>query len=181
MEHGRIRNLLLTGRPGCGKTTLIQRILSVVKRPRTGFFTREIRLGKRRVGFSILTLDGKEGLLAHEALTGCPRVGRYGVNLQDLERFVIPSLNTTDEETLIVMDEIGRMECLSLPFRKAVTAALDRKNPVLATVALRGDPFIQGIHKRDDVRVIHVDKANRDRVLEELMEEKWLIRASDSG
>lgn len=181
MEQGRVRNLLLTGRPGCGKTTMIQRILQVVERPLTGFYTREIRHEGRRVGFSILTLDGKEGILAHETLRGGPRVGRYRVNLRDLEGLVVPSLTPLDEQTLIVLDEIGRMECLSSLFRKVVIDVLERRNPVLGTVALRGGRFIQQIHKRNDVRVIHVNEANRDRLVEELMKERWLIRGPDSG
>ena len=57
-------NILITGPPRCGKSTLIEKVVSRIERPVTGFFTREIKGKGRRVGFSINTLDGKEGILA---------------------------------------------------------------------------------------------------------------------
>jgi len=59
------KNILFTGSPGCGKSTLIEKIVDGTKRSATGFFTREIREHVGRVGFSINTLDGREGVLAH--------------------------------------------------------------------------------------------------------------------
>jgi nucleoside-triphosphatase THEP1 len=50
------KNILITGLPGCGKSTLIERIVRKLERPAIGFFTREIREKGRRVGFSINTL-----------------------------------------------------------------------------------------------------------------------------
>ena len=61
------KNLLFTGVPGCGKSTLIERIIEELGRPACGFFTREMREGGRRVGFSITTLDGRSGILARES------------------------------------------------------------------------------------------------------------------
>jgi nucleoside-triphosphatase THEP1 len=52
--------VLLTGRPGCGKTTLIKRIVKQVARPAGGFYTEEIRERGRRVGFRMITLDAQE-------------------------------------------------------------------------------------------------------------------------
>jgi len=60
------KNILLTGPPRCGKSTLIQKLITKIEKPMTGFFTREMREGGRRVGFLIITLDGKQGILAHE-------------------------------------------------------------------------------------------------------------------
>jgi nucleoside-triphosphatase THEP1 len=39
------RNILLTGPPRCGKSTLIERGVGRIQKPMTGFFTREIRKG----------------------------------------------------------------------------------------------------------------------------------------
>ena len=63
-------NILLTGKPGVGKTTLIQKLVKALKRPARGFFTVEMREGGRRVGFKLVTLDGREGVLAHENIKG---------------------------------------------------------------------------------------------------------------
>jgi nucleoside-triphosphatase len=47
------RNILITGPPGCGKSTLIEKIVNRIERPVTGFFTREIKKEGRRVGYSV--------------------------------------------------------------------------------------------------------------------------------
>jgi nucleoside-triphosphatase len=164
------KNLFLTGPPGIGKTTVIQKTverLSVVVR---GFYTRELREGSRRVGFSIITLDGKEGILAHVGATGKHRVGRYTVNVQDIERLAAPAMTPTSPHELIVIDEVGKMECFSEAFRKAVLAALDSSNRVLGTIAAKGSAFIESIKQRNDVSVLTVTQNNRDSLPEELAE-----------
>jgi len=57
-------NIPITGPRRCGKSILIEKVVSRIERPVTGFFAREIKGKGRRVGFSINTLDGKEGILA---------------------------------------------------------------------------------------------------------------------
>lgn len=162
------KNLFLTGMPGIGKTTVIQRTverLSVVAR---GFYTRELREGSRRVGFSIITLDGKEGILSHVGATGKHRVGRYTVNVQDIERLAVPAMTPRSPDELVVIDEVGKMECFSEAFRKAVVSALDSPNKVLGTIAAKGSGFIESIKQRKDVSVLTVTPSNRDSLPEEL-------------
>ena len=119
------KNLLFTGAPGCGKSTLIERIIKGLDRPACGFFTREIRERKRRVGFSITTLDGRSGILAREGLGGPHRVSRYGVCIEDIEQIAVPSMATEREGEIVVVDEIGKMECMSELFRNTLIAILD--------------------------------------------------------
>jgi nucleoside-triphosphatase THEP1 len=80
------RNILFTGLPGCGKSTIIEKIVQRINRPCTGFFTKEIRDRGRRVGFSITTLDGQQGTLAHIDIRSRIRVGKYGVNIRDIDK-----------------------------------------------------------------------------------------------
>jgi nucleoside-triphosphatase len=77
--------ILLTGRPGCGKTTLIKRIASKLGRAAGGFYTEEIRRGRTRVGFKLVTLDGDEAVLAHVDFKTSERVSKYGLDLSALE------------------------------------------------------------------------------------------------
>ena len=59
-------NILLTGRPGIGKTTAVKRIIENIGINRlNGFWSSEIREKGKRIGFSINTLDGRIGILAH--------------------------------------------------------------------------------------------------------------------
>jgi nucleoside-triphosphatase len=157
------RHILITGPPRCGKSTLIERVVRQLDRPATGFFTREVRAGERRVGFAIETLDGKRGILAHQDLKSRYQVGRYGVNLADIDGIAVPSLVPSGPEALVVVDEIGKMECFSRLFRDTLIRVLNSGHRVLGSIALKGDRFIQGIRARNDVFLIGLSEASREQ------------------
>ena len=157
-----MKNVLFTGPPGCGKSTLIEKIIKRSRSPKTGFFTREIREKGQRVGFSIRTLDGKHGVLAHKEINSPFTVGQYGVNVDDIDRIAVPSIITVKEDQMIVIDEIGKMECFSVLFKETLVRVLESKNPILGSIALKGDPFIAEIKKRKDVHLIRITEKNRE-------------------
>ena len=159
------KNVLFTGPPRCGKTTLIERIVFEIKVPNTGFFTREIREKGRRVGFSINTLDGKQGVLAHQNIRSKYKVGKYGVNLEDIDHIAVPSMIPQREEMNVIIDEIGKMECYSPFFRETIIQILDSKHSVIGSIPLKGNLFIEHIKKRKDVQLIQVSEKNRDRLV----------------
>ena len=164
-----LTNVLLTGRPGVGKTTLVRQILQELDDvPATGFYTVEIRSEGRRLGFRVVTLDGQEAILAHVGIRSRYRVGRYGVDVTAFERLALPGLTAVPRAHLVVVDEIGKMECFSPAFQEAVVRALDADTPVLATIALRGGCFIEGLKSREDVEVIEITLANRSYLAREL-------------
>ncbi|HID05680.1 MAG TPA: AAA family ATPase, partial [Armatimonadetes bacterium] len=106
-----ITNILLTGLPRVGKTTVIQRVVESTDLPFGGFYTQEVREGGLRVGFKIITLDGEEGILAHIRTRSRYRVGRYGVNIEDMQNVAMPAVERAlSEGKVIVIDEIARME-----------------------------------------------------------------------
>ena len=156
--------LLLTGPPGIGKTTVIQKVLSDIEISAGGFYTHEIRRGGRRVGFSMKTLEGEEGTLAHIDNRGGYRVGRYGVDINSFEAVVLPALERAlQEQELIVIDEIGKMELFSQAFQEMVMRVLDQDERHLLGVIHQGrDPFAVSVKRRGDVEVISVSHTNRD-------------------
>jgi len=163
------KNILLTGLPGCGKTTVIRKVVSALEIPASGFYTAEERSGRGgRIGFSIHTLDGRSGILARIGMDSPWRVGRYGVDLQSVDHLAVESIKIRDGNHLIVMDEIGKMECFSSLFCRTVETALDSPNPVLGTVAVRGSDFIRKVRGRPDIDLVEVTLENRDRLPREL-------------
>jgi len=162
-------NLLVTGRSGSGKTTVIERVAEALPRGAAmGFFTRELRSRGVRRGFAIHTLDGETAVLAETRGSG-PRVGRYRVRREALDEVAVPSLAFRARNRLVVVDEIGKMEVLSPKFCAAVRTALDGRVSVLATIARSGGGFIAEVRSRDDVTIVEVAPANRDALPGDLL------------
>jgi nucleoside-triphosphatase len=178
MEEEVRKNVLLTGVPGCGKTTAVRRVVEMLAGLRlAGFYTQEVREHGRRVGFEIVGLGSSRCLLAHVDWGSRLRVGRYGVEPGRLEPVIEAELNkSAGEPHVCIIDEIGKMECLSPAFVEAVRRVLDGPIPVLATVALRGGGFISEVKARPDVRLIEVGPTNRDDLPGQLTDD---LRARD--
>ena len=154
--------LLLTGSPGIGKTTVIRRVAEQIKDRRLGgFYTEEIREAVERRGFRLLGFDGTETVIAH---VGFPRrysVGKYGVDVGAIDAAV--SLLALDAATdCYLVDEIGKMECLSERFVEAMRGLLNGPAPMIATVALRGSGFIAEAKASEGVTMWRLTEENRD-------------------
>lgn len=162
-----MKNILICGPPGVGKTTLAKKILKNINLRAGGFYTEEIKENNRRVGFKIISLDNQEGILAHISIKNSRRVGRYGVNIYDLENIGVKCLNQAlKDDNLILIDEIGKMEVFSEEFKEKVLDCLNSKKIVLATISIGGDKFISNIKKRDDIILFEVTKESRNKLVE---------------
>ena len=162
-------NIFVTGPPRCGKSTLIEKVINRMGGPATGFFTREIQERGRRVGFSITTLDGKKGILAHQNIRSQFRVGKYSVNIDDIDSLAVPAMVPKQKGEIIVIDEIGKMECFSGLFKKTLIQVLDYPNCIIRSIALKGDHFIQQLKERSDVRLVYISLQNRNMLVEKII------------
>ncbi len=162
--------IILTGEAGIGKTTIIERVLEKGNFDAGGFITGEIREQGRRVGFEIASLSGETGKLAHVAHSSRYKVGKYYVNIEDLERVGVDAIRrATEEKNLIVIDEIGKMELFSRSFRAAVRVALDSRKSVLASIMYQKNSFADGIKQLPHVQVFEVNKQNRNWLVDEVI------------
>jgi nucleoside-triphosphatase len=161
--------ILIEGRPGAGKTTVVRRVVDALRSegiPVTGFVTDEIRERGRRVGFAVEALCGERLTLAHVDLPGPPKVGRYGVDLQAFEEVALPALRPPGRGGVAVVDELGKMELASEAFRDAFANLADADVPLVATVQLARHPFTDALKRRAEV--IRVTVRNRQDLPAEL-------------
>lgn len=162
------RLLFITGRPGTGKTTVVLKAAEGLKAKGYrvgGVISKEARLEGRRVGFEIIDLGtGVKGWLAHEEQRTGPQVGKYRVNLNDLDSIGANAvLWASKNADVVVIDEIGPMELFSQAFRKAVSEVLSSNKLVLAVIHHSArDPLVESIKKRNDLFMATVDLANRN-------------------
>jgi nucleoside-triphosphatase len=155
--------ILLTGRPGVGKTTVIMKVVEGFRGRAGGFYTEEIRRGNMREGFHIKTLDGRDGILAHVSTVGPFRVGRYGVDVDAFDEIAIPSLERAlEREDLIIIDEVGKMELFSRRFRSLILRILGSDKKILGVIHQRTDPFTQRIRQLPAVEILAVTETDRN-------------------
>jgi len=161
------RRIVITGRPGVGKTTLIERVVAELSLPTGGMITREIRKCDHRVGFSVIDIATKrEGTLAHIHQRNGPRMGRYRVNLHDLEEIGVAAIdNALSAGSIVVIDEIGPMEITSPKFIPAVerVVASDAQF-IISTHAKLDHPLIHRL--RQEFTLYRVKMGNRDELVE---------------
>ncbi len=171
------KNIFVTSLPGVGKTTLIMKLAERLKPYRLqGFYTEEIREGGERLGFRLRTFGGTEIVLAHKSFRSPHRVGKYGVDVNNFERVLDEAFGLSERCDFTLIDEIAKMECLSTKFRNIVSEILDSEQKVVATIAKRGDEFIQSLKKRNDVELIELTHANRNSMLDELVKHLMRLR-----
>lgn len=164
--------ILLTGMPGCGKTTAVTKIVAGLKNANlAGFYTEEIRQNNIRKGFRWTTLAGKTGILAHVDIKGPFKVGKYGVDIAGFEKSVLSNIDpeTTDAD-LFVIDEIGKMECFSRKFIATVRRLLTSDASLLATVARKGTGLIRQVKDYPGTKICKLTPDNRDKTVDDILQ-----------
>jgi nucleoside-triphosphatase len=161
--------LVLTGAPGSGKSTAIRRLGQLLGKPPGGFYTEEIRKAGERRGFRLVAFDGRKALIAHVDFPKTHRVGKYGVDVAAIDEASDNALVPRRGVDIYLVDEIGKMECLSERFVARMRDLLDSGRTVIATVALRGEGFIAEVKRREDCELWTLTRADRDAVPERVL------------
>ncbi|XP_012672516.1 cancer-related nucleoside-triphosphatase isoform X3 [Clupea harengus] len=183
-----IKHVFLTGPPGVGKTTLVQKVCDAMKAAEvscSGFYTEEVRVGGRRVGFDMVTVTGER---AHLSRVGNEsgasagrreyRVGQYVVDLPSFENLALPLFRqvgggSEGDRRVFVIDEVGKMELFSQAFIRAVRQTLDCSScSILGTIPIpKGKPLglVEEVRGRTDVKVFTITKENRNTIFPDIV------------
>jgi len=173
------RKMLLTGRPGVGKTTLLIDTIRELERRGLkvgGMVTREVRSGNVRVGFEISDLaSGQKGWLAHVEQPEGPQIGKYRVNLKDLSEIGVNAINRAIADSaisVIAIDELGPMELFSEDFKNAVEKAVEAEKPLIGTIHYKArSRLTDNIRSRPDVKVLEITHENRSHIKRAVLDE----------
>lgn len=188
---------LVTGQPGCGKTTAVKRLaaeLAEVGVRLRGFVTEEVLSGGSRVGFDVVTFpDGQRGVLSRKGgPSHQPRTGAYSVDVRSFEALALPTLQDDgrgdDEHVVYVLDEIGRMELHSDAFATTVEQLLVRGVRLLGaiTAPIYGHrvPFCDRVSASKGVAVQRLTSKIREAAVQQLCSsllQRWGVAASSGG
>ena len=159
--------IAVTGSPGVGKSTLVEKITEVMKCRVGGVLARDKRFNGRRIGFELLDIaSGDVGVLADETGNG-PQLGKYRVHLDSLEKIGAKAVQNAIRCDLIVVDEVGPMELSSRSFISAVENAIASQKPMLVVLhEWSNHPLAKKI--RRTFQVISVTRENRDALAKEI-------------
>ena len=105
-----------------------------------------------------------------------PKVGQYTVMCSEFEMLAVKCIRDImkdDTDSVIVIDEIGKMENFSQKFVKLVREVFDKSDKdLVATIPVKYDNLniVKEIVNRDDVEIVEVSKDNRDDLKHILLE-----------
>lgn len=165
---------LLIGKPRVGKSTAIKRIINRIGPEYFGgFYTEEVRNSTNRIGFNCVTLSGESQRIASVDSESSVRVGRYGVEVDTFENIALKAVRLSlDTKRITVIDEIGFMQMLSVPFQEMIHEVVSSsQHIILGTICVDRHPEIDKIKELTGIKLYAMNKENRDLTTEVIANE----------
>ena len=157
-----MRKILLTGRPRCGKSTLIQTHLADFPLPLGGFAVQRLTWKGETWAFRLLDLSQEAYISHRETKREAEDIAIYMASpgkWQGVARvFDSKGRNALEScwgrKVLVLMDELGIFERDAAAFQASVLATLDRELPVLGVIKDKAGPFLDRVRRHPAVTVI---------------------------
>ena len=176
-------NFFLTGSPRSGKSSLIQKYLSIINVKPAGFIVQRLLLGNKTRGFRLADLSEEPYRLS------LPYKGRTSSLLiykKEGEKKWKPVISTFDQagrralekgagKKLVIMDELGIFEKEASLFQKAVFDRLNAPETVLGVIKNKQSPFLNQIRQMKDMHIASVEDPKTPQQLEKFLQERGLL------
>src|SRR3989338_6617453 len=157
------KNILITGKPKSGKSTLLRKIINDISN-KVGFVTNEMLDQGKRVGFEIETNFGSRTVLSHVGFHTSHKVSKLFVDIKNLDS-IIPEVSTFKSDDLLCLDEIGEMQLFSDKFKDLVLSYINSDNNFISVISsVYDDDFIRALKQRDEITLVELSLENRTEV-----------------
>lgn len=153
-----MKNIFLTGISGCGKTTLINKILDDLNIKYSGYRTKpyyikDLNKGFYMEGYIKSTNNFSPISIKFENKKPIPILETFEVLGCEILRESINDLNSK----LILMDEIGVLEDKALNFKKEIIRSIESQKIVLGVIKKKDNEFLNYLKERKDIVVFDIE------------------------
>lgn len=162
-----MRHILIVGRNGVGKSTLIRALTEAIPAPIYGVITK--KEPPRADGYCPVYIHayGAQRQYCEDNLIGLCREGSSVAFPETFDRFA--QTMTFPKDGVIVFDELGFMESGAPRFTEAVLRTLDTAPLVIAAVRDRQTPFLDAVRAHPRADVFRIEPENRDDLRQTLL------------
>lgn len=167
-------NIFLTGYPGVGKSTIIQKIIKEMAVEPGGYIT-EFKKEEDQISLYLVDataiLNNKQQLYSNRPFAiRRNRSFLWEVNNSIFNIFAVELLEKgLHSKEVLILDELGRFELGALQFQKKVEEAIQSPKPVLGVIKYERNPFLRRVWDNPEVEVFWVDKENRNEIYIKLL------------
>ena len=164
------QRIIITGTSGSGKSTLALSLMTELRLKSkwvAGILTPEIIKKKERAGFRIIDISSDETKVLASIEVKGPKVGKYHVDLKELDYITQKFMDHVESADVIIIDEIGKMEMLSEKFRNMVEKIFTIEKPVIAVVNME---MMKQYSGTGDVFTID-EKSNIGKITEKILKD----------
>ena len=164
-----MRHILIVGRNGVGKSTLIRALLEMIPTQVHGVITK--KEAPQPDGFCPVYIHsyGAPRQYGVENRVGLCRQGNSIAFPEAFDRFAVSE--AFPKSGVVVFDALGFLESGAPRFTEAVLKTLDEAPLVIAAVRDKETPFLDAVRSHPRADVYRIDPENRDRLRETLFSE----------